>query len=46
MSFNVLLKLAQRKRFTQTLRDMVIQGIAIGLYTQTQLDALDEAQAS
>ena len=46
MSYAVLLKLAQRGRFTATLRALVIRGINAGLYTQAQLEALDEAQAN
>ena len=46
MSYSVLLKLAQRGRFTATLRELVIRGIQAGLYTQAQLDTLDDAQAN
>ena len=46
MSYSILLKLAQRGRFTATLRGLVLRGIQAGLYTQAQLDTLDEAQAN
>ena len=46
MSYAVLLKLAQRGRFTATLRQLVVRGINAGLYTQAQLDMLDESQAN
>jgi hypothetical protein len=45
VSFNVLLKLAQRGKFTQALQDLVAKGVALGLYTQDQLNQLKQVQA-
>jgi len=45
MSYAVLLKLAQRGRFTARLRELVVAGIALGIYTQQQLDELEGAQS-
>ena len=45
MSYSILLKLAQRGRFTARLRELVVAGIALGIYTQQQLDELDGAQS-
>ena len=42
--YELLLKLAMQGKFTERLRNFVVRGIGLGIYTEVQLQILDQTQ--